>query len=66
MRVSLAAMRANAEMNQNMVAKAVCVDVATLRKWEKRQTSPTYDQLMKLCEIYQCTLDDLNLSLKST
>ncbi len=65
MKVSLAAMRINAELNQRYVAKAVGVDPATLRKWEKRIVSPTFDQIMKLCNLYGCTVDDLNLSTKS-
>ena len=65
MKVSLAAMRINAELNQRCVAKAVGVDPSTLRKWEKRIVSPTFDQIMKLCKLYGCTVDDLNLSTKS-
>lgn len=65
MKVSLAAMRINAELNQRFVAKAVGVDPSTLRKWEKRIVSPTFDQIMKLCNLYGCTVDDLNLSTKS-
>ncbi len=65
MKVSLAAMRINAELNQKYVAKAVGVDPSTLRTWEKRTVSPTFDQIMKLCNLYGCTVDDLNLSTKS-
>ena len=65
MKVSLAAMRINAELNQKYVAKAVGVDPATLRTWEKKTVSPTFDQIMKLCNLYGCTVDDLNLSTKS-
>lgn len=65
MKVSLAAMRANAELDQGHAAKAAGVHPATLRKWEKRIVSPTFDQVMKLCNLYGCTVDDLNLSTKS-
>lgn len=65
MKISLAAMRANAELNQKHVAKAVGSHPATLRKWEKGIVSPTFDQTMKLCNLYGCTVDDLNFSTKS-
>lgn len=64
MKVSLAAMRTNAELNQGHVSKAVGVHSATLRKWEKGIVSPTFDQVIKLCNLYGCTVDDLNLSTK--
>ena len=65
MKVSLAAMRINAGLTQRYVAKAIWADPATLRKWEKGIASPTFDQVMKLCNLYGCTVDDLNLSTKS-
>jgi DNA-binding XRE family transcriptional regulator len=64
MKVSLSAMRINAELNQRHVAKTVGIHPATLRKWEKGIVSPTFDQVMKLCNLYECTVDDLILSTK--
>lgn len=51
-RISLAAARVNAQMTQSDVANAMKVSKNTIINWEKYKTSPTIQQGMKLCELY--------------
>lgn len=64
MKVSLKAMRVNANLKQTEVARQLGISTLTLQSWENDKTSPKVNQLMKLCEIYGCTLDDIFLSKK--
>ena len=61
MKVSLKAMRVNAEMSQFEAAKALGVTKNTIFNWETYKTSPNANQLIRLCEIYGCTMDDIFL-----
>ena len=65
MKVSIAAMRVNRELTQLNVAKMLDVNPSTLRSWEKGITSPTLEQLVKVCNIYNCSFDDIFLPHKS-
>lgn len=65
MKVSLAAMRVNSKLTQKSVAKSLEIDASTLRSWEKGKTSPTYEQLDRLCSLYACTIADIYLPKKS-
>lgn len=58
-KISLAAARVNAEMTQADVAKILQIAPNTLVNWEKGRTSPTVDQLQKLCGIYKLPFDAL-------
>lgn len=61
MKVTIKALRVNADMNQKQAADALGVNVATLVKWEANRTSPTGTQLARMCKLYGCTLDDIFL-----
>ena len=41
------------------VQKALNVSDAAVYYWENGTTSPTLDKLIKLAELYGCSLDDL-------
>lgn len=61
MKVSLKALRVNANMNQKEVAAMMNISPNTLINWENNYTSPDALQLSKLCAIYKCTMDDIFL-----
>ena len=47
-KISLAAARVNAGLDQTLAAVKLGVNVATLRNWEKGKTVPNYDQVSKI------------------
>ena len=57
--ISLAAARVNAEMNQEKVAKMMGVDRSTIRRWEKGEKVPNYDETLELSRIYKLPLDNI-------
>ena len=61
MKVSLKALRVNANLNQESAAKKLGITKRTLQHWECGVTSPTAFQLNDLCRIYGCTLGDIFL-----
>ena len=56
-KISLAAARVNAGFLQDDAAAKLHVTTETLRNWEKGNTIPTYDKVMKICELYQYPAD---------
>jgi len=64
MKVSLKALRVNANMNQKEVAKELNINPATLISWEANKTAPSVIQLNQLCRLYSCTMDDIFLPEK--
>lgn len=56
-KISLAAARVNAGLDQTLASVKLGVNVATLRNWEKGKTVPGYDQVMKICDLYQYPAD---------
>lgn len=61
MKVSLKALRVNAEMNQETAAEKLKITKKTLQNWESNKTFPDAGQLMNLCRIYGCELTDIFL-----
>lgn len=61
MKVSLKALRVNSELTQNEVAEKLGVRRETVMSWESYKTSPDVSTVLKLCKIYNCTLDDIFL-----
>lgn len=59
MKVSLKALRVNANLNQSQVAKELGINPATLISWEAHKTFPSIIQLNQLCSLYSCTMDDI-------
>lgn len=64
MQVSLAAMRTHRKMSQREAAQKLHITPETLRNWENAVSIPRYDQLLSLCSIYDCTIDDIYLPEK--
>ncbi len=61
MKITLKAMRVNAELTQAEAAKKVGVSKVTINSWENNKTYPNVVQLKKLCELYGCSVDDIFL-----
>ena len=64
MKVSIKALRINAELSQQEASDEIGVTVRTLQNWENNITAPTAPQLVTLCRVYGCTLDDIFLPNK--
>lgn len=64
-RISLKAVRANADMEQKEWAKEVGVSVATVVNWEKGNTEPTLSQLRKMSELSGIPMDFIFVPEKS-
>ena len=61
MKISLKALRVNKDMSQNQAAEALGVTTKTIQNWESYKTFPTAQQLIKICNIYECGLNDIFL-----
>ena len=59
MKISLKALRVNANLNQSQAAKELGINPATLTSWESYKTFPDFAQLNRLCSLYSCTMDDI-------
>lgn len=57
LQISLAAARVNAELTQSQVADIMKVDRSTVRRWEKSEKIPNYDETKRLAEIYHIPMD---------
>lgn len=57
--MSLRAWRVDCGLTSEQVASQIGVNRGTIERWESGKSSPTYPQLIRLCEIYNCTPDDV-------
>ncbi len=56
-KISLAAVRVNAKMNQKEWADYIGVDLSTISNWEKGKTEPNVSQLRKMSEASKIPMD---------
>lgn len=61
MKISLKALRVNADLNQETAANRLNITVKTLQNWESYTTYPTALQLMDICKVYGCDISDIFL-----
>ena len=61
MKIKLKALRVNADMTLDIAAEKLNVTVRTLQNWENYTTFPNTLQLVKICDVYGCTFDDIFL-----
>lgn len=61
MKITLKALRVNANMTQETASKALNITVRTLQNWENYETFPTARQLLKICDTYNCEMSDIFL-----
>lgn len=58
-RDNLQHLRAERNMTQEQLAMLLGVSRQSVTKWEAQKSQPEMDKLLKMCEIFDCTLDDL-------
>lgn len=63
--ISIAACRANANMNQVEFAQKIGVDRSTVANWETGKTEPNVTQLRKISEISGIPMDFIFVPMKS-
>lgn len=56
-RITLAAARVNAGMNQREMAEYLGVDVSTITNWEKGKSEPSASQLRKISDVSMIPMD---------
>lgn len=66
MKVSIKALRVNAELSQQEAADKIGVAPRTLQNWESGTTYPTAAQLVSICSVYRCTMADISLPIVLT
>ena len=66
MKVSIKALRVNAELSQQEAADKIGVAPRTLQNWENGVTYPTAVQLVSICSVYNCTMTDISLPIVLT
>ena len=64
MKVSIKALRVNANLSQKEAAKKLRITSKTLQNWESATTYPSAAQLMDICSVYGCDLGDIFLPEK--
>ena len=58
-RDNLQYLRATRNMTQEQLAMLLGVSRQSVTKWEAEKSYPEMDKLLKLCQIFECSLDDL-------
>lgn len=58
-RNNLQHLRATRNMTQEQLAMLLGVSRQSVTKWEAEKSYPEMDKLIKICQIFECSLDDL-------
>ena len=58
-RDNLQHLRATRNMTQEQLAMLLGVSRQSVTKWEAEKATPELDKLLKMCQIFECSLDDL-------
>lgn len=64
-KMTLKVLRTIADMTQEQVADALGVSRATYIKWERYETYPDAKQLVKLADVFGCSLDHFYFPIKA-
>ena len=59
-KISLRAARVNAGLSQKEVAISLGISNKTLSSWENGDTFPSADKIVRLCELYNLSYDEIN------
>lgn len=62
--ITLKAARVNAGMTQQVAAEKLEVSLSTLKNWENGITFPNQPNIMRLCDLYGVTYDDIFFASK--
>lgn len=65
-KLPLKSLRARVGLTQQQVAEIVGVDRLTYGKWENYQTFPDAPQLIKLSQVFECSLDTFYFPLDAS
>lgn len=60
LKVTLEALRVNAGLSQKDASKLLKVSTTTLCNWETGKTHPSTKKLDLICDVYGCTIDNIN------
>ena len=63
-KLTLAALRVNAGISQESVAKHCGVAPSTVRNWEKGRTYPKQQKIELLCQLYGVSYDNINFNVR--
>ena len=58
-KMTLKAARVNSGLTQKAAAKKLNVSNKTVCEWEKGNSFPKADKIIQICELYNCSYDDL-------
>ena len=58
-KVTLKAARVNASYTQVQAAQKLGVTANTVSRWESGKSRPTIEACLKMCKLYNLTLDDI-------
>ena len=58
-RENLQHLRATRNMTQEQLAMLLGVSRQSVTKWEAQKSYPEMDKLLKMCQVFECSLDDL-------
>ena len=58
-RDNLQHLRAERHMTQEQLAMLLGVSRQSVTKWEAEKSQPEMDKLLKICQIFECSLDEL-------
>lgn len=58
-RDNLQHLRATRNMTQEQLAMLLGVSRQSVTKWEAEKSYPEMDKLIKICQLFECSLDDL-------
>jgi DNA-binding XRE family transcriptional regulator len=61
LKITFKALRVNKDMSQVEASSALGISKKTLQNWEAYTTYPNAIQLLKICEVYECSLGDIFL-----
>lgn len=57
--ISLEAARVNAKLTQVEIADIMGVDQSTIRRWERGEKVPNYDEIKKISSVYKIPIDNI-------
>lgn len=65
-RITLKAARVNSNYKVTEIAEKLGVSKSTVTRWENGKSSPRVEQMLKLCKLYNATINDIFLPTECT
>lgn len=57
--INIYAIRKSNKMSANQLAIQLGRAGCTVTKWERGESQPTFEDILKICNLFSCTLDEL-------